>query len=100
MEIRLKNADDLNRYFFGPEADKELIYNNIFGCIEIGVLENLEEVHFCTLMFDNGEDSIEMICTKESYLENLDNVLTWYENTDQFEKCIKVIELKNIIENK
>jgi hypothetical protein len=100
MEIKLKNIDDLNRYFFGPEADKDLIYDNIFECIKIGVNENLEKVNFCTITFEDGDESIDMICNQDSYLDNLDNVLNWYEETDQFEKCIKVSALKYTIKNK
>ena len=50
-KINLKDADDMNRYFFGPNANKGLIYTNIHQCVEKGILNNLEEVHFCTITF-------------------------------------------------
>ena len=98
MKITLKDADDFDRYFFGPNANKGLIYTNIHQCVEKGILNNLEEVHFCTITFDNGDDTIDMVCVKEDYSKNLDNVLKWYENTDQFEKCIQVTTLKKRID--
>ena len=97
MKITLKDADDLNRYFFGPNANKDLIYTNIHQCVEIGILNDLDEVHFCTVTFDNGDETIDMVCIKEEYSTNLDNVLRWYEETDQFEKCAQILTLKKRI---
>ena len=94
MKLKLKDTDDMQRYFFGPDVDKEKIYTNIHQCIEHGILNDLDDVIFCSIDFLNDEEGFEMICIREDYSKNLDNVLVWYEETNQFEKCKEIMTLK------
>jgi hypothetical protein len=100
MRIELKDTEDMQRYFFGPNADKEYIYSNIHKCIERGILNKLDEVVFCNIHFLNGDEDIDMVCVQDEYSQNLDKVLSWYEQTDQFEKCMQITALKKKINGK
>ena len=97
LEINLNNETEIESYFFGAAANKDEIYSNLFECIKRGILNDLDHVTFCIITFNEGE-SMEMQCSKEDYLMNLDNVLTWFEETDQFEKCIELQTLKKRID--
>ena len=93
LEINLKNETEVEDYFFSDTSKKYEIYSNLFESIKRGILNDLDHVTFCIITFNNG-DSMDMVCSKEDYSMNLDNVLTWYEETDQFEMCIELQTLK------
>jgi len=98
MKIKLKDFQDMEKFFYGPNADRDFIYKNIHKSVEKAIINNLEEVLFCNVTFENGDESIDMTLHKEEYSKSLDNVLKWYESTDQFEKCIHVQTLKKRID--
>lgn len=97
LEIKLKNETEVEDYFFGDGSNKDVIYDNLYQSVERGILNDLDQVIFCNISFDDGE-SMDMVCSKEDYSTNLDNVLAWYEETDQFEKCIRLQTLKKRID--
>lgn len=98
MEIRLKDFKAMENFFYGPDADRDFIYKNIHKSIERAILNDLDEVLVCNVTFDSGEESIDMTVHKEEYSNSLGHVLKWYEDTDQFEKCIHIQTLKNRID--
>ena len=98
LKLQLKDVDDMNRFFFGDSVDHELIYSNILRCIEKGIMNNLDEVQFASISFDNGEQ-IDLECKREEYFQNLTNVIGYYERVEQFEKCAMVKKLQEKIEN-
>jgi hypothetical protein len=99
LEIKLKNDTEIEDYFFGDDSNKGVIYDSLYQCIERGILNNLDDVIFCNISFDDGE-SMDMVCSKGDYSKNLDNVLDWYEKTDQYERCIHLQTLKKRIDDK
>ena len=99
LRLRLKDSDDLQKFFFGDSADHDLIYGNIFRCIEDGITNDLDEVQFASITFDNGEDSLEFACNREEYYGNLTNVMLYYERIENFERCAIVKKLQQKLEN-
>ena len=99
LQINLKNETEVEDYFFGDGSNRSKIFDNLYQCIERGILNDLDEVIFCNISFDDGE-SMDMVCSKADYSKNLDNVLEWYEQSDQFEKCIHLQTLKKRIDDK
>ncbi len=98
LKLKLKDVDDMQRFFFGDSVDHDLIYANLYRCVEKGVLNNLDEVQFASITFDNGEQ-IDLNCEREEYHKNLSNIIRFYESNDEFERCALVKKLQQKIEN-
>lgn len=96
LRLNLKDVDDLNRFFFGDDADYEMIYANIYRCVENGIMNDLDEVQFASITFDNGEQ-IDLNCNREEYYQNLTNVIAYYESVENFERCAIVKKLQERI---
>ena len=99
MVIQLKDAEDMNRYFFGPNADRDYIYKHIHQAVEKGIMQDLDQVPFCLIEFENGDEDAELCCVKEEYHQSLTRILKWYEDTDQFERCQQIVTLMKMIKD-
>ena len=98
LKLKLKDVDDLNRFFFGDSVDHDLIYANIYRCVENGIMNNLDEVQFASVTFDDGEQ-IDLNCEREEYNQNLTNVIAYYEKVEDFERCAIVKKLQEKLDN-
>ena len=92
LKINLKDVDAMQKFFFGDDVDYELIYSNIYRCIEKGILQDLNKVHFASITFDNGEQ-IDLECNREEFKENLTNCMSYYEKVEKYERCAMVKKL-------
>ena len=98
LKLKLKDVDDLNKFFFGDSVDHDLIYANIYRCVEKGIMNNLDEVQFASITFDNGEQ-IDLNCDREEYHSNLTNIIAYYERVEDFERCAIVKKLQEKLDN-
>ena len=98
LKLKLKDVDGLNKFFFGDSVDHDLIYANIYRCIENGIMNNLDEVQFASVTFDNGEQ-IDLNCNRDEFYENLTHVRLYYEKVQEFEKCAIVKKLQEKLDN-
>ena len=96
LKLNLKDGDDFNRFFFGDNVDYDMIYSNIYRCVERGILNDLDEVQFASITFDNGEQ-IDLNCKREEYHQNLTNVIAYYESVENFERCAMIKKLQERI---
>ena len=92
LKIRLKDLEEFNDFFFGDNVNYDLIYNNIYRCIEKGILAGKQSVPFAHISFDNGEQ-IDLECGADEYEENLNNCMAYYEKVERYERCAMVKKL-------
>ena len=88
----------MQRYFFGDSVDHDLIYANLYRCIEKGIMNNLDDVQFAAITFDNGEQIV-LDCNKDEYYTNLTNIIGYYEKVEDFERCAIVKKLQEKLDN-
>jgi len=92
IEIDLKDHDDMERFFFGPQTDHDLIYGEIYGSIHKALDEGLDQVQFALISLESGEQ-LDMVCHSQDYVENLTNCLIYFEKAEAYEKCSAIQRL-------
>ena len=93
-DIPLNEWIDENRNFV-----MDTVYDNIFDFLESDedrriVLEIIMRQRMVINSSDYDGVSMDFVITKNSIDETLDRMIKHYENTEEYEKCAKLVKLK------
>jgi hypothetical protein len=93
-DIPLNEWIDENRNFV-----MDTVYDNIFDFLESDedrriVLEIIMRQRMVINSSDYDGVSMDFVITKNSIDETLDRMIRHYENTEEYEKCAKLVKLK------
>ena len=93
-DIPLNEWIDENRNFV-----MDTVYDNIFDFLESDedrriVLEIIMRQRMVINSSDYDGVSMDFVITKNSIDETLDRMINHYENTEEYEKCAKLVKLK------
>jgi len=93
LSIDYFEKEDLNAVL--KELDfVDLVYDETFECIKHAVKNKKTRA----LLFEVNESGVYLTINDTEYETSLLSVLKYYENTEQYEKCIKVNKLIKSIE--
>jgi hypothetical protein len=102
--LKFKSRDEFNDYFFGPYAEKEIIFDEIVDEIEGAMLNKQKLATFAEVEINlDGEDEdlyIFLDLPKKNWEESLLNALKYYETQELFEKCSRVSNMLKKIAKK
>jgi hypothetical protein len=90
LQLSFKNREEFEEFFFGPNSEKEMIFDCIVNQIEGALLENKKNATFAEIKFDGDPELVILELPKGNWLDSLNNALAFYEKSDLFEKCITV----------
>jgi hypothetical protein len=93
IKRQFRTEEEFENFFFGEDAEKEYIYDNIVDSIEIAMFEDLDVADFAEIMI--AGDTIDIKCEKHEFSMNLQNALKYYVDNEIFEKCKRVQDLIN-----
>lgn len=93
-DIQINEWIDNNRNFV-----MDTVYDNIFDFLESDedrriVLEIIMKQRMVIDSSDYDGVSMDFVITKNSIDETLDRMIKHYENTEEYEKCAKLVKLK------
>jgi hypothetical protein len=88
LKRRFKSEKEFKDYFFGPNAERELIFDFIVKSIEIAVNENKDTADFAEIVIDG--DTLDIKCERPEFKSNLQNALDFYVENEIYEKCKNV----------
>ena len=71
------------------EDNAAVVYGMLFACCELGIKNMLSEVP-CLFL-----DDILLTIKQRDYLEKIELCLQYFEKEEEFEKCEKIIKLKD-----
>lgn len=78
------------------EKHKVALYNSILEAVELGIKTNKNLVVIGRIDYGNNtKTDIEIV--RDSWVGNLQTILEYYENTEEYEKCSRVVKLMNQI---
>jgi hypothetical protein len=93
LKLSFTDREEFDDFFFGPEAEKEFIFDSIVGQIEDAIDNKKKNAIFAEIEFAGDPTPIYLEMPKKNWLESLNNALSFYEGEDLFEKCIKVTDI-------
>jgi len=93
LKRQFRSEEEFKDFFFGENAEKEYIYDNMVNAIEVAMFENLDVADFAEIMI--AGETIDIKCERQEFNMNLQNALTYYINEEIFEKCKRVQDLIN-----
>ena len=93
LKRQFRSEEEFKDFFFGENAEKEYIYDNMVNAIEVAMFENLDVADFAEIMI--AGETIDIKCERQEFSMNLQNALTYYINEEIFEKCKRVQDLIN-----
>ena len=88
LSIDYFEKEDLDAVLKEPDF-VDLVYDETFKCIEHAI----ENKKTRALLFEVNESGVYLTIDDNEYETSLLSVLKYYENTEQYEKCIKVNKL-------
>ena len=89
----VKNKEDWDNFY------KKYSYKfipEIFNTVTMALREDLLTVPIFKILFVNNGKSITLICKRDNFNEALKKCIKYFEETEEFEKCRKAL---NLIEN-
>jgi len=94
--LTAKNYEDLIHYL---EENKGVLYDVIIKSIEESFTKNTAIFEIAQVMLEEEESVITFSSPKKNWLHSLDSALEYYEETQEYEKCPKILELKERLIN-
>ena len=98
LELQFKDAQEFEEYFFGPNAPKGEIYMNIFEGVKEGLDNDLDNVTFAEISFDDGTFMV-LDSVRDEWKQNLENCIKYYIQTEQFELCAEINEYIKLLDD-
>jgi ferric iron reductase protein FhuF len=83
-----KNPTDKNKY-------QKILYKSIIEGVEQSLSSNKKK--FVMARVDDGKNITDVEILEESFKSNLETVLSFYEQQEEYELCSKTLELLNQI---
>ena len=85
--------------FFEDTANKVKYQKMLYSSILDGVEQTLQngKPSFVMARVDDGRNVKDVSILKESFKTNLETVLDFYEQVEEYEKCLRTVELINQI---
>ena len=85
--------------FFDDAANKVKYQKMLYSSILDGVEQTLEngKLSFIMARVDDGRNVKDVSILKESFKTNLETVLDFYEQTEEYEQCSRTVKLINQI---
>jgi len=93
IKRQFRTEEEFTSFFFGEDAEKEYIYDNIVDAIEIAMFEGLETADFAEIII--AGEVLDIKCERDEFSMNLQNALTYYIDNEIFEKCKRIQDLIN-----
>ena len=94
--LTAKNYEDLIYYL---EENKGVLYDVIIKCIEESFITNTEIFEIAQVIIEEEESLVTFSSPKKNWLQSLDSALEYYEEVQEYEKCPKIVELKERLIN-
>jgi len=98
LELQFKDAEEFEKYFFGIDAPKELIYKNIFEGVKEGLDNDLDTVTFAEISFDDGT-MVLLDSVRSEWKQNLENCINYFIEVENFELCAEMNEYLKLLED-
>jgi len=95
LEINLKDTTAIDRFFFGPESDQDLIQLTIYRAVKSAIELDQDQAVVATIGLDSGEQ-MELVCKRSEYVDKLTNCLTYFEQIEAYETCADILKLLTI----
>jgi len=93
LKRQFRTEEEFKDFFFGENAEREYIYDNIVSCIKIAMFENLDTADFAEIYI--AGELMDIKCNRSEFEKNLNNALNFYLEEEIYEKCKEVQELIN-----
>lgn len=93
LKLRFNNSSEFEDFFFGPNAEKEHIYNAIVAQIKEALEKGLEAALFAEVIFKHDPLMVYLELPKQNWMDSLTNALRFYEQCDLFEECIEITKI-------
>ncbi len=81
------------------EKEKEWMYERIVQCIKYAYKYHLIEAKVLEASIEETMTVIEMNSYAEDWVESLSLAITWYERSENYEKCSEILKLLNTIQD-
>ena len=88
LKRQFRSEEEFRDFFFGEDAERELIYDNIVDCIDIAISEAKDTAFFAELIIEG--DEMDINCHRPEFKQNLENALNFYIENEIYEKCKNV----------
>ena len=93
LKLKFNDSREFEDFFFGPNAEKEHIYDSILDQIKEALEKDLEAALFAEIIFKNDPVMVYLELPKSNWLDSLHNARKYYEENDLFEKCIDITSI-------
>jgi hypothetical protein len=88
LKRSFRSEKEFREFFFGENAERELIYDYIVECIDVAVSKGESTAHFATITIEG--DEMDINCQRPEFRDNLQNALNFYIDNEIYEKCDNV----------
>jgi len=99
LQLNFEDREEFEEFFFGPEAQKEYIFDSIVVQIEEALENKKKWATFAEIFFSGDPVAVYLDLPKKNWIESLENAINYYESEDLFEKCIKVSNIIKKLES-
>ena len=93
LKLRFKDKEEFDDFFFGPNAEKDRIYDAIVDQIEESIELNGESALFAEVVIKGDPLMIYLTLPHYNWLDSLQNALKYYEEREDYEKCIDIVSI-------
>jgi len=95
LELQFKDAHEFEEYFFAPKGE---IYLNMFEGVKEGLNNDLDNVTFAEISFDDGTLMV-LDANRSEWKQNLENCINYFIQTEQFELCSEIKECIKLLDD-